>query len=239
MLKVTGKLWPIGRLTKLAVWAVALASTAPATTRADERRQAADGDVDVKASRVYVYVGKVGLGHEHAIVGQLKLGKVQLGAANRAGEIVFDMPTFSADTDDARQFIGLEGTTAAGRRKEVTDNMLGADVLNVRKFPTATFEIASALPLKKRSNEGHAMYRLDGDFTLHGVKRPIKVDAELLDAEQGFRLRGAFAIKQTDFGIKPFSKAFGAVGVTDELTIHGDLLIAAQRTAQKSGKKRK
>lgn len=209
------------------VFALALVSGLFASASAGE------GDIQVKSSRVYIFVGKVGLGHEHAVVGKLKSGAVQLGQKSTAGEIVFDMATFTADTDDARQYIGLEGTTAAGRRKEVTDNMLGADVLNVRKYPTATFKIASALPLNKQSDEGHPVYRLDGEFTLHGVKRPVKIDAERIEQEEGYRLRGAFQIKQTDYGIQPFSKAFGAVGVTDELTIHGDLAVAATRTAQR------
>jgi len=34
---------------------------------------------------------------------------------------------------------------------------------------------------------------------------------------------------QSQFGITPFSKAFGAVGVTDQLTIWGDLWISKQR----------
>jgi polyisoprenoid-binding protein YceI len=241
MLKVVKQGWQAECAVKMAAWAVvaALTLSAPVAARADHGGQAGEGHIQTKASLVYVFVGKTGLGHEHAIAGKLKSGNVQLGAQDGAGEIVFDMETFTADTDEARQYIGLEGTTPAGRRKEVTDNMLGSDVLNVRKFPTATFKISSALPLKKRSDEGHAMYRLDGDFTLHGVKRPIKVDAELIDTEEGFRLRGAFVIKQTDYGIKPFSKALGAVGVTNELTIHGDLLVAAERTAQKIGGKRK
>jgi len=34
-----------------------------------------------------------------------------------------------------------------------------------------------------------------------------------------------FKIRQTDYGIKPFSRVLGAVGVKDELLISGDLWI--------------
>lgn len=195
--------------------------------------QKSDGEVQLESSRVYVFVGKVGLGHEHAVGGRLKSGAVRLGSQAKAGEIVFDMPSFAADTDEARQYVGLEGTTAAGRQKEVTENMLGADVLNVRKFPTATFQVSSALPLNKRSADGHPLYRLEGDFTLRGVKRPLTVDAEATQTSAGIHLNGSFVIKQTDYGIRPFSKAFGAVGVSDELTIYGELLLSAPRTVQR------
>lgn len=226
------------RTARLAALAVGMALLV-AADRATADGQKAEGAAQLKSSRVYVFVGKVGLGHEHAVVGKLKSGEVQLGAKSKAGEIVFDMPSFTADTDEACKYIGLEGTTAAARQKEVTANMLGADVLNVRKFPTATFLVSSALPLNKRSADGHPLYRLDGDFTLHGVKRPVKVEAEAIDNPEGVRLRGSFAINQTDYGIRPYSKAFGAVGVTDELTIYGDLLLAMPRTAQRTAGKRK
>ncbi|MGH7134809.1 MAG: hypothetical protein ACREHD_03665, partial [Pirellulales bacterium] len=69
------------------------------------------------------------------------------------------------------------------------------------------------------------------------VKRPVTVDAEATQTSAGIHLSGSFVIKQTDYGIRPFSKAFGAVGVTDELTIYGELVVAAQRTAQRAGSK--
>lgn len=211
--------------------------------RADEAPPPAPGEIWTKASRAYIFVGKTGLGHEHAVVGRVKSGFVHLDSRQNAGQIVFDMTTFTADTAEARKFLSLEGTTPASRQKEVTDNMLGADVLNVRKFPTATYAIASALPLGQRSKDGHELYQLKGTFTLHGVARPLKLDVEAIPQTGGLRLHGAFAIKQTDFAIKPFSKAFGAVGVTDELTIHGEIVIEAPGTtpavAERRGPKRK
>ena len=185
------------------------------------------GEIWTKASRVYIYVGKTGLGHEHAVVGHIKSGFVHLGAQYNAGQIVFAMTSFVADTAEARKYLSLDGTTPASRQKEVTDNMLGPDVLNVGKFPTASYAIASALPLGKRSKDGHELYQLQGDFTLHGVKRPLKLEVEVIQQTGGLRLHGSFTIKQTEFGIKPFSKAFGAVGITNELTIYGEVMIEA------------
>jgi polyisoprenoid-binding protein YceI len=67
---------------------------------------------------------------------------------------------------------------------------------------------------------------LDGKFTLHGVTRNLKLIAEVTEATQRNHLRASFTIKQTDFGITPYSKAFGAVGVTDELKIYGEIDVA-------------
>ena len=181
------------------------------------------GEINNKTSRVYTFVGKTGFGHEHAVIGEIKSGIIQLGATHNAGEIVFDMTTWKADTPQARKYIGLKGTTSASTQSEVNTNMLGSGVLNVRKYPTSIFKISSALPLKQQPSNGKTRYQLDGTFTLHGTSRNISVIAEVTDRNQQQHLRGSFTIKQTDFGITPFSKAFGAVGVTDELKIFGEI----------------
>lgn len=184
-------------------------------------------EVDLKTSRVYMHVGKTGFGHEHAVVGRLKSGRLRLGADEDAGSLVFDMPTFDADTTAARRYIGLKGETDAGTRQEVNTNMLGPAVLDVRKYPTATFAIRSALRTKEKSRDGHPVVELSGDFTLHGVRQPLVVSAELIEEQGTTKLRGGFPLKQTDYGIKPFSKAFGAIGVADEMVVYGEIVWAS------------
>ena len=105
----------------------------------------APGDVDLVASRVYVFVGKTGLGHNHAVSGLLQAGRVAIGAADQAGVLVFDMRSFTADTAEARKALGLPGETDASTQKQVQANMTGPDVLDVTRHPTATFLIRSAL----------------------------------------------------------------------------------------------
>jgi len=187
----------------------------------------APGDVDLQASRVFVFVGKTGLGHNHAVVGRLQGGQVRLGAADQAGMLVFDMRSFDADTPEARAALGLPGQTDPITRKQVNDNMLGADVLDVTRHPTATFLIRSALPAPNLSRDRRPVYSLAGAFTLHGVTRDIVVPVEVEQRGQALRLRGGFAVKQTDFGMRPYQKLGGVVGVADELQISGEILVAA------------
>lgn len=195
-----------------------------------ERRAARAESLDLQASRVYVFVGKVGFGHEHGVVGTIKSGRLELGVEGNAGErdageIVFDMTTFAADTPEARRYVGLAGVTAESTRREVDANLRGPDVLDVRRHPTALFAVRSSRPLRDARRPDRRAYRLAGDFTLHGTTRPVVVDVVAQPAEAGVRVAGSFKILQSDYGIKPFSKAFGAVGVTDELTIYGDVLL--------------
>ena len=184
------------------------------------------GAVDTSVSRIFVLVGKTGLGHDHGVEGRIRQGRLQLGAKQDAGSVVFDMTTFVADTATARRFVGLEGTSSESTQRQVTANMLGPAVLDVGHFPIARFQIDSAQPIDQLSRRGKPQFVLGGQFTLHGVSRPLRMTAEVIETPNGTRVRGGFVIRQTDYGIKPFTKAFGAVGVADRLTIWGDLRIA-------------
>ena len=182
------------------------------------------GEVELKSSRVYTFVGKTGLGHEHAIIGTLKSGELHLSREEDAGKLEFDLRSFIADTPEARKYIGLKGETDRATQQKVNQNMLGSEVLDVARHPTATFEIAS---IKKQRDlkEGAVEYLLEGDFTLHGVAKRIKFTVTAEPAKGWHHIRGKFAIRQTDFGIKPFTTALGAVGIANELTIYGDLWV--------------
>jgi polyisoprenoid-binding protein YceI len=188
------------------------------------------GQIDLKRSRVYVFVGKTGLGHEHGIEGKIKFGVIHLGAAADAGTIEFDVTSFTADTDLARKYVGLQGSTSASTREQVNKNMLGPDVLNVRKYPAATFKVESAL--HKKTKERKPVVELKGKFTLHGKTSPLTVYAQPSQKDGQWNLRGDFSIRQTDFGITPYSAALGTVGVADQLRIFGDLWLAGGETTQ-------
>lgn len=179
--------------------------------------------VDLKTSRVYILVDKVRLGHAHGVEGNLKNGKLKLDAKSDAGQIVFDMATFAADTDKARKHVGLEGETDSETQEKVNENLRGPKVLDVKEFPTATFDIESSLATGKQSADKHPLYELKGRFTLHGTTLPLTVVAEARPAEKSTRLSGKFKVLQTDYGIKPYSAVLGAVAVADQLTIWGEI----------------
>jgi polyisoprenoid-binding protein YceI len=189
--------------------------------------QSAPGEVDLNRSHVYVFVGKTGFGHEHGVVGRLKAGSIRLGASSNAGQLEFDLTSFVADTQDARRYVGLAGETDASTQEQVTANMLGKYVLDTQQYATATFTINSVVPLSGNAPNGARHYQLDGQFRLHGTTRPLRILAQAKSESGTVRLRGGFTLLQTDYGIKPFSKALGAVGVTDKLKIYGDILIVA------------
>jgi polyisoprenoid-binding protein YceI len=250
MADMTKRRWWMGALLGVGVgmglvggWDVAYSqaqqAAGQATGQAAGQRGAAvrtlkPGEIEVQASRVYVFVGKTGLGHDHGIEGRLRSGQLNLGAKEKAGRLEFDLRTFVADTAAARQYVGLGGQTDRKTADKVTANMQSAAVLDVARFPIATFDLGSIVALPRRGNQPQ-QYQLTGDFTLHGVKRQIRFNAQG-EPVQGFtRLRGNFSIRQTDFGITPYTQALGAVGVADQLTIHGDLYVMAGEVGEGAG----
>lgn len=205
--------------------------TATALGAAPEPVALAPGDIDPEASRVYVRVGKRRLGHEHAVEGRLKSGRL-VAADEDAGTMVFDMTTFQADTDAARKYVGLEGSTDAQEQSDVTKTMLGKLVLDTAQYPTAKFVIDSARRLPDDNADGQPQYELKGQFTLHGKTRALSVTAAVVSREKDrVNYRGSFTIKQSDYGIKPYSTFGGLVSVADELKIFGDLWVRQPENA--------
>ena len=190
-------------------------------------RAAAQGvyQVDPAASRVYMKVGASGrIGHEHGVQGQLASGTI---APGKSGTLVFDMRTFQTDTPEARQYVGLAGTVSASDQKKTNATMQGPQVLDVARFPTAEYAITSAVPLDGKAPGEPGRYQFEGRFTLHGVTRslPLLAQVDRTSTPGVLRMRCAFAIQQSEFGITPYSTLGGLVGVADRLNVWGDLMI--------------
>jgi len=198
----------------------------PTLQRQTQTRTFSPGQINLGKSRVFAHVGKTGFGHEHGVVGLIKQGTLKLGAEKNGGQLIFDMASFRADTDAARRYVGLSGTTNDSTKQKVNANMRGSGVLDIRRYPTAAFTLKSSRLLPEKSKRGLPQYRLDGSFTLHGVTRRVKIIADAEPKGGWIHLRGGFVMLQTKYGITPFSKAFGAIGITDQLKIWGDIWIA-------------
>ena len=63
---------------------------------------------------------------------------------------------------------------------------------------------------------------IEGTLTVHGVSRDIRL--EVTSQEPG-RYRGSTTIRQTDFGITPYSGFFGALKLRDEVTVEFEVSI--------------
>jgi hypothetical protein len=180
---------------------------------------------DTDQSRVYVKV-KSGsrLGHDHGVSGLLQSGSVNPG---EGGKLVFAMRTFRTDTPDARQYVGLTEPVKPADQRKSGANMLGPEVLDVQNHPWATYEIDTFDPVEGQPAGAPGLYQLSGTFTLHGVRRPLELKAKLepTNDPKVTRLRGAFSIRQSQFGIVPFTAVGGLVSIQDRLDIWGEFVL--------------
>jgi polyisoprenoid-binding protein YceI len=64
-----------------------------------------------------------------------------------------------------------------------------------------------------------------GDLTLVGATRPIAFDLALADG----RVTGTAVVKQTEWGMKPYSALFGALKVADEVRVEIDAVLPQSR----------
>ena len=89
------------------------------------------------------------------------------------------------------------------------------EVLEIAKYPDISFKSTSVSASK--TGEGQFQARISGELTLHGVTRPVAMTAQLEFGDKTLRARGGFAIKQSNFSIRPVSVAGGTIKVKDEL----------------------
>jgi polyisoprenoid-binding protein YceI len=204
----------------------------PSQQPAHQPREYHPGDIQVDRSRVYIYVDKTGLGHVHGVAGMFKEGRLAFDGAANPGSFEFDMNSFVADADYARKFLGLESDVSPASQREITETMLSEDVLNAKRFPTASFQASSITDSGQKSRQGAPLYRVDGKFTLHGVTRPLAFLAQTDVQGDWLHVRGNFSMLQSAYGIKPLTKAFGTIGVKDELKVWGDLWVATKATRE-------
>ena len=177
--------------------------------------------VDPAASDVRIYVYRAGtvarLGHNHILSAPRFEGYVQLSSEEARdarfelrvplAELVVDDPALRKQTGG-----GFPGERSASDIAGTRANMLGPKVLDAEKFPQ--------MRLRSLKIEGDwPMLVADVEITLRGV---TKVQPVLLRVEQGddqLTVRGEFVLRQTDYGITPFSALGGIMKVGDGVAV--------------------
>jgi polyisoprenoid-binding protein YceI len=171
--------------------------------------------IDAAHSQVVIDVGKAGMfgfaGHAH-----------EVEAADVRGQVTVDL------SDLPHAALTLEfasaGLQVTGKGEppadvvEVQKVMRSERVLDVAHFPAIVF-VSRRISVSART-AGTADLVIEGDMTLHGATRAMRIPASVtMDAGGRFRARGTFVLKQSDFGMVPVTAAGGAIRVRDELDI--------------------
>jgi polyisoprenoid-binding protein YceI len=108
------------------------------------------------------------------------------------------------------------GLSPADRTK-VHEQLVGPTILDAQRFGQIVFR-ANRLEDVRRADHSFEG-TLVGVLTLHGQGRAVRVPISTTWTADTLKASGRFAIRQSDFGIRPFSSHLGTVAVRDELTI--------------------
>ena len=131
-------------------------------------------------------------------------------ASGVSGTIAFD----PAAPEKTTGKIAVETESIHFQNQKMTDTLRQPDWLNTKQFTEITFAFKQVKSAKKSGENGFEM-EVTGDFTCAGVTKELTVPvrATYLKGKAGERLQGAkgdllvlrseFAIKRSDFKIKP------------------------------------
>ena len=168
--------------------------------------------VEPDRSHAMIAVGKSGAfsfaGHTHEVEAPVTSGSVRLDPDTPAKSDV--KLVFNA----AKMHVTGKGDPADDGPK-VQEVMIGEQVLDVKKFPTITFESTG---VTAKGAAPSMELTVAGRLTIRGATRPVTAPVSVRIEGAMLSATGKFLIKQTDFGIKPISVG-GVVKVKDELTI--------------------
>jgi polyisoprenoid-binding protein YceI len=151
------------------------------------------------------------------------------GAASKAGhnlriEVTSWRATLDVAEDPAQTAMALTADARSLRVREGTGGVqsLGDDDMrNIEQtIDDEVLEGAAIAFSSRRVERGpDGTLSVEGDLDLAGTRRPV---AFALTAGDDGRLSGTARIKQTDWGIKPYSALFGTLKVVDEVDVEID-----------------
>jgi polyisoprenoid-binding protein YceI len=118
----------------------------------------------------------------------------------------------TGDVDSLEVVRGDGGLTPLSGPEKILVRGNALRSLNARRFPRIGFAATTI----EQTGDG---YRLTGTLTIHGKTRPQIVDVCTEDLGDSWRLSSETVIRQTDFGIKPYSQLLGSLKVADKVTV--------------------
>ena len=170
-------------------------------------------------SNFWVFVGKSGLfsalAHDHEIGVKHFGGRVVIPEAGTAGGSL-EMEV------DAPSLVVLDKKPSEEDKKKIFNSMHN-EVLESAKYQKITFKSVSVGDLKQTGNDTYS-FVVNGDLTLHGVTKRIALPVAAIITPQQLRATGKYTLKQTDYGITPYSAAGGTIKVKNEVVVNFDIV---------------
>ncbi len=180
--------------------------------------------VDPAASEVRLLVYRAGplarFGHNHVVTGRPR-GEVVAGASAAASGFRLELAAALLSVDDpaARAEEGGEFSARVSdeARRGTRENMLGKDVLDAAAYPQ--IEIDSISLSGPRWNPD-----VTARVTLRGATRELSFPAAVVQEGARLTVIASFSLRQSDFGITPYSALGGGLRVADRIDVRVRLL---------------
>ena len=155
----------------------------------------------------------------------LRVRTARKGAAAKAGhDLVIEVTSWSATlelADDlAQSTLGLDADAGSLRVREGTGGVMELGDDDRREIEkNIDDEVLGRQPIEFRSTsvdgDGERL-RVRGDLRLVGRSHPVEFDLRLFNDGA---IRGSATLRQSDWGIKPYTALFGALKVADEVEV--------------------
>jgi polyisoprenoid-binding protein YceI len=167
--------------------------------------------------------------------GTLSIHTGRTGAAAKAGhDLVIEVTawegTLRVGEDPADTSVELEADATSLHVREGRGGLqsLGDDDKdNIRTTIDDDVLKGQAIAFRSTAVTGaDGQLTVEGELTLAGTTRPLAFD--LAVGDDG-RLSGAAVVKQSDWGMKPYSTLFGALKVADEVRVEIDAALPQSR----------
>jgi polyisoprenoid-binding protein YceI len=124
----------------------------------------------------------------------------------------------TVDVDSLEVLQGEGGLTPLSAPEKMLVRSNALRQLGAGRFPQICFDADGI-------DESQDGYRLAGTLQIRGKTRPHVIDLRTEDLGEVWRLSTQAVVRQSDFGVKPYSLLMGSLKVADDVTI----LFTAQR----------
>jgi polyisoprenoid-binding protein YceI len=118
----------------------------------------------------------------------------------------------TVDVDSLEVLRGEGGLTPLSGPEKILVRSNALRQLGAGRFPQICFD-ADIIDSRQDG------YRLTGTLRIHGKMRPQIIDLRTEDLGKAWRLSTQAVVRQSDFGVKPYSLLMGSLKVADDVTV--------------------
>ncbi len=108
------------------------------------------------------------------------------------------------------------------QQKQIINRELREIVLETEKYPTITFKSTNVTG--KLLRDGSFDAKIEGDLTMHGVTRRIRIPTRVSLIGSDLRAQGEFTVDRSDFNVTATSAFHGTVRVRNKLKFTFDIM---------------